>query len=147
MCGRQGAFPRDLSGVGYVYRCTAKCGYRTNSREHWKLHEETHQPQEFYICGICKHKPEGEKYAVFGRHKELLFHIRHEHPDRDAEDIVRQSKQDYVAGFKRRCGFCGDRFLTWDLRNEHILEHFDSMHERGVSDMSEWKDPWPADGA
>ncbi|KAF2808463.1 uncharacterized protein BDZ99DRAFT_370060, partial [Mytilinidion resinicola] len=125
MCGRQRAFHRDLSGDEYAYECIAKCGYRTNSRDHWKLHEETHQPQEFYICGICKDKSGEEKYVVFGRRKELLFHIRHEHPDQDAEGIVKQSKQDYVAGFKRNCEFCGDLFITWDSRNEHILAHFD----------------------
>ncbi|KAF2490755.1 hypothetical protein BU16DRAFT_433932, partial [Lophium mytilinum] len=110
------------------YACTADCGYLTKRPFDWRRHEETHQPQEFWLCEICR-TAFPPKMVLVSRGDKLRPHIKNDHPEDDADDVVEQSKQDYVADFKRRCGFCGDRFESWDSRNTHILAHFDGKLE------------------
>ncbi|KAK6345851.1 hypothetical protein TWF730_010194 [Orbilia blumenaviensis] len=79
----------------------------------------------------CARKPVSAR--TFYRKDHLTQHLRTVH---NAKRITNgmakwKSKMDEV---NCRCGFCGERFSLWSLRNAHIAEHFTD----GVK-MNEWK--------
>ncbi|KAF2497514.1 hypothetical protein BU16DRAFT_537163 [Lophium mytilinum] len=122
------------------YMSTVLCGYTTKNAFDWKKHEETHWPQEFWVCEICR-TASPQKMFVVGSRDKMLQHIKDTHPDADADEVVEQSKQDYAATFSRRCGLCGNYFGSWDSRNDHLLAHFDGKLEGGIKTMAAWRDP------
>ena len=120
------------------YECTFSCGYRTNHAFDWKLHEESHQPQNFWLCTVCSQ----EKRTIFlvRRADKLLKHVQDKHADSNPRDVIKSSKLAYKARFQPQCGFCGYAFNSWEDRNNHILCHFDG--EDGVTrNMSQWREP------
>jgi len=122
------------------YDCTFNCGYRTKRAFDWKRHEENHQPQNFWLCSVCSQQ-EIPRYFLVHRHDKLLKHIQDNHETYNLEDVVKSSEVAYKASFKLQCGFCGYTFKSWEERNKHILQHFDS--EGGAArSMSQWREPW-----
>ncbi|OCK78056.1 hypothetical protein K432DRAFT_302812 [Lepidopterella palustris CBS 459.81] len=124
------------------YECTFRCGYRTKNVFDWKRHEENHQPQNFWLCTVCRQSDQPIDFLVH-RSDKLLKHAQEKHKGRDPKDILNTSKLDYIAGFKSPCGFCGHPFSSWEDRNKHILDHFDGQIGGETFDMTRWLDPWP----
>ena len=122
------------------YECTFGCGYRTKRAFDWKRHEENHQPQNFWLCSVCRQR-EMPRYFLVHRNDKLLKHIQDKHAGYNPEDAVKSSEVAYKANFKLQCGFCGHTFESWEERNKHILQHFDGEGGAALS-MSQWRDPW-----
>ena len=121
------------------YECTFNCGYRTKRAFDWKRHEESHQPQDFWLCSICNQE-ERTDFLVH-RTDKLRMHIQNKHASSNLEDVVKSSELAFKAGFKSQCGFCGCTFEFWEERNKHILYHFDA-EGRAARNMSQWREPW-----
>lgn len=106
------------------YRCTFGCGYRTKRSFDWRRHEETHEPQELWLCHFCKQKGDINPFLV-NRKDKFLQHVKDSHIGRDAEDVLEISFIDFRAKFNPQCPICPHTFQTWDERCKHVLSHFE----------------------
>lgn len=79
----------------------------------------------------CASKPLVKR--TFYRRDHLRQHLRVSH---NVSNIIPSMKQwrSKVANVKSRCGFCGDKFVWWPERNDHLAEHF-----RSGAHMRDWK--------
>lgn len=114
------------------YRCTFGCGYRTKRAFDWRRHEETHEPQELWLCELCCQKDALNPFLVNRRDK-FLRHAADKHTEYSAEKVLEMSKVPYVPRAAEGCPFsCGEvvKGWSWDERCKHILGHFEDAVER-----------------
>lgn len=115
------------------YRCTFGCGYRTKRAFDWRRHEETHEPQELYLCTLCQQNDKKEPFLV-SRKDKFLKHARELHKDWVAERVLDLSKVDYQPSAELACPICGWRAYegkeSWDERCRHVLSHFEDEIEQ-----------------
>jgi hypothetical protein len=113
------------------YRCTFGCGYRTKRAFDWRRHEETHEPQELWLCTMCSHNDNNNPFLV-NRKDKFLKHATDKHVHIGAEDVLESSRLAFVPLAELRCPYCGEDSGSWDERCRHVLGHFDDEVERGV---------------
>lgn len=124
------------------YECTQRCGYRTDRQDDWARHEQTHCPQKFYVCKLCKDEP---KPWVTHRKDKLTKHAREHHFRTGIESAC---QVDFKVDFKRGCGFCGRKFRTWEHRMKSICLHLDGKRgggrqlHYGPKTMNDWTSEW-----
>jgi hypothetical protein len=106
------------------FRCTFSCGYATKRAFDWRRHEETHEPQELWLCHFCCQNNVENPFLVNRRDK-FIKHARDAHTGRDPEDVLEMSKVDFVAKFDPKCPLCPQVHETWDDRCKCILSHYD----------------------
>ncbi|KAF1849842.1 uncharacterized protein K460DRAFT_349987 [Cucurbitaria berberidis CBS 394.84] len=117
------------------YRCTFGCGYRTKRAFDWRRHEETHEPQEIWLCTFCC-QPDGKKEPfMVSRKDKFLKHAKESHKDWMPEKVLELSKVDYRPRGDLGCPICGWKSEGeggWDARCKHVLGHFEDEVERGL---------------
>lgn len=128
----------------WKYECTFGCGYRTKFVLNWERHEESHQPQNFWLCAVCNQ--EKRPVCLVHRPEKLREHIQDKHASSNTKDLIESSQLAYKAGFKPRCGFCGYAFKSWEDRNKHILYHFNAEGS-DARNMSQWRESSSSDGS
>lgn len=116
------------------YRCTWGCGYSTSNKDSWRQHEETKQPQEFFICTTCPSTQDRayESPRINHRPDKFLEHVQKCHPREDAMAVRDASRIEYAAPFDRQCTYklrdgnaCGHNCSSWRERKKHWIKHFD----------------------
>jgi hypothetical protein len=134
-----------------VYYCTAKCGRGFNSLGDWIQHEERRQPQDIWVCALCRETDE-QKPWITGRKDKIRAHVDTKHKDiagswtsQEYSEYLARSHVNYQAHFQKKCGFCGSKLPSWGFRNEHIAKHFEQKIPGGPWLIENWKDPWPED--
>jgi hypothetical protein len=113
------------------YRCTFGCGYRTKRAFDWRRHEETHEPQELWLCSICRHNDIHNPFLV-NRKDKFLKHVTDKHADVPAETVLECSKLEFVPRAELVCSLCSEESATWDERCRHVLGHFEDQVERSM---------------
>ncbi|KAH9876328.1 hypothetical protein J1614_004207 [Plenodomus biglobosus] len=106
------------------FRCTFGCGYHTARAFDWRRHEETHEPQELWLCSLC-YKFNTENPCMVSRKDKFLRHARDFHSEMEAEKILDESKVQFTPKGDLRCGICGEECRNWEDRCRHILAHFE----------------------
>jgi hypothetical protein len=116
------------------YCCTFGCNYTTRRVFDWRRHEETHEPQELWLCTLCTANSNGTDNAfLVGRKDKFLKHAREVHGQWKAEKVLEMSRVDWRRGGdgdpveKWTCGKSGCEWegREWDERCRHVLGHFD----------------------
>lgn len=121
------------------FRCTFGCGYRTKRPFDWRRHEETHEPQELWLCHFCCQHEDQNPFLVNRRDK-FLKHARDVHEGRDAEEVLDMSKLDFRANFDPSCPMCSEVSETWDDRCKHVLGHYeDEIHQKSLEEHGQPK--------
>jgi hypothetical protein len=110
------------------YHCTFSCGYRTKRTFDWRRHEETHEPQELWLCSVCSISTP----FLVNRKDKFLKHVADKHGARDVEQVLEKSKVAFVPRAKLGCRICGERSASWDERCRHVLGHYEEEVEREV---------------
>jgi ankyrin repeat protein len=87
----------------------------------------------YLICATAK-----DKGKTFGRKDHLVEHLQKEHGMSNVSPLAATWKYAINSNWPRQCGFCGERFQTWDQRMRHIAKHY----QDGLS-ISSWKLPFP----
>jgi hypothetical protein len=118
------------------FRCTYGCGYRTKRVFDWRRHEETHSPQELWLCHYCVQNGDQTPFLVNRRDK-FLRHAKEIHKEREAEDVLDISRVDFRAEFDPQCPRCPDTTSSWEDRCKHIIAHFEDEEHGGSKGMSE----------
>jgi hypothetical protein len=113
------------------YSCTFSCGYRTKRAFDWRRHEETHEPQELWLCKICRQNDIHNPFLV-NRKDKFLKHVTDKHVDLAAETVLESSKLDFVPRAELGCRLCEEVSDTWDERCRHVLGHFEDQVERSM---------------
>jgi hypothetical protein len=113
------------------FRCTFDCGYRTKRAFDWRRHEETHEPQELWLCCICSQSDVVNPFLV-NRKDKFLKHAADKHMDSRAEKILDKSKLAFVPRAELSCRYCEEESVNWDERCRHVLGHFEDEVERGT---------------
>jgi hypothetical protein len=109
--------------------CTYGCGYRTKRAFDWKRHEETHEPQELWLCHLCRTNEESNPFLVNRRDK-FLRHVKDAHKKWEPENVLDMSKVDFEADFQPKCHLCSEVSRTWDDRCRHVLGHYEDGTQR-----------------
>lgn len=110
-------------------KCTYGCGYRTKRAFDWKRHEETHEPQELWLCHLCCQNEEPNPFLV-NRKDKFLKHVKDAHKKWEPEVVFEMSKVDFQADFNPRCHLCPNVSTTWDDRCRHVLSHYEDSVQR-----------------
>ncbi|KAF1940814.1 hypothetical protein EJ02DRAFT_316734, partial [Clathrospora elynae] len=113
------------------YRCTFGCGYATKRVFDWRRHEETHEPQELWLCTLCSQQDTDKAFLVNRRDK-FVRHVREAHEGWKAETVLGLSKVDYRPRGSLGCTICGEKSGGWDERCRHVLWHFEDEVQRGL---------------
>ncbi|KAH7389489.1 hypothetical protein DE146DRAFT_619633 [Phaeosphaeria sp. MPI-PUGE-AT-0046c] len=113
------------------FRCTFGCGYRTKRVFDWRRHEETHEPQELWLCAICSRSDVHNPFLV-NRKDKFLKHAADKHTHVGAEEVLHKSKLAFVPRAELGCPHCGEDSANWDERCRHVLGHFEDEVERGM---------------
>lgn len=113
------------------YKCTFGCGYRTKRAFDWRRHEETHEPQELWLCSICGQKDSQNPFLV-NRKDKFFKHVNDKHKGWAAEKVLDSSKVAFVPRAELACSICGVECGSWDERCRHVLGHFEDEVERGL---------------
>ncbi|KAI8934088.1 hypothetical protein NX059_008850 [Plenodomus lindquistii] len=112
-------------------RCTFGCGYQTARVFDWRRHEETHEPQELWLCSICYSVNKDNPFMV-NRKDKFLRHVKEIHREEETEKMLQKSKVDFTPRGGLKCGDCGDECGNWEDRCRHMLTHFEQeKEERG----------------
>jgi serine/threonine protein kinase len=142
------------------------CSQVSKDHTDWKRHEEIHYPRRRWVCliqgshggascHVCFRNIDlvgaastlthtacltrgARNGHYFQRKDKLLAHVRSDHECQASCDTW---YQDVLSPWKTQCGFCGDTFLDWDARCNHVGLHFLD----GKKMDPDWKDPWPDD--
>ncbi|KAF2690862.1 hypothetical protein K458DRAFT_63961 [Lentithecium fluviatile CBS 122367] len=104
--------------------CTYGCGYRTKRAFDWRRHEETHEPQELWLCHLCRQNGEHNPFLV-NRKDKFLRHVKDAHKKWEPETVLDMSRVDFQADFDPRCRKCPEVSRTWDDRCRHVLSHYE----------------------
>jgi hypothetical protein len=113
------------------YRCTFGCGYRTKRAFDWRRHEETHEPQELWLCAVCSHNDSNNPFLV-NRKDKFIKHAADKHTHLGPEAVLESSRLAFIPLVELRCPYCGDDNGSWDERCRHVLGHFEDEVERSV---------------
>ena len=113
-----------------AFRCTYGCGYRTKRLFDWRRHEETHEPQELWLCHLCGQSQDQNPFLVNRRDK-FLGHSKSSHKEWDPETVLEMSKLTFYANFNPQCPICPEKLGTWDERCKHIQQHYEDEIHRG----------------
>ena len=113
------------------YRCTFGCGYRTKRAFDWRRHEETHEPQELWLCTLCSQQDLQNPFLV-NRKDKFLKHVTDKHGEWTAEQVLDMSKVAFIPRAELGCTYCGTDSGSWDERCRHVLGHFEDEVERGI---------------
>ncbi|KAL2835288.1 hypothetical protein BDW59DRAFT_168523 [Aspergillus cavernicola] len=97
------------------------CGHPHPSDYHVQLHSYSR----------CQEKP--EVLRTFYRKDHLLQHLRLVHGVNQFLPVMTGWKSQ-VDSIKSRCGLCGENFVSWTARNEHLAKHF-----REGALMKDWR--------
>ncbi|KAI5365331.1 putative serine/threonine-protein kinase, active [Septoria linicola] len=134
---RQACKVKDGTGD---FRCTWNCGYATSKRNAWEQHEETKQPQQFWVCADCQSGLDAESAGPHVNHRKDKFlehakiHAKAHPDDPDYRYTLRtRSEVMYNAPFHPQCTFklpngliCYAQFSSWKDRIEHYVRHYKS---------------------
>ncbi|KAH9881430.1 hypothetical protein IAQ61_000155 [Plenodomus lingam] len=110
------------------FRCTFGCGYHTARVFDWRRHEETHEPQELWLCSLC-YKFNTDSPFMVSRKDKFLRHAREIHSEVEAEKLLDESKVKFTPRGGLKCGVCGEECGNWEDRCRHILTHFEKEQE------------------
>jgi hypothetical protein len=113
------------------YRCTFGCGYRTKRVFDWRRHEETHEPQELWLCSICAGADINNPFLV-NRKDKFLKHAADKHTHMAADMLLEKGKVPFVPRKELQCPTCGEDSGNWDERCRHVLGHFEDEVERAM---------------
>ncbi|KAF2269233.1 hypothetical protein CC78DRAFT_612685 [Lojkania enalia] len=110
-------------------KCTHGCGYRTSRSFDWRRHEQTHQPQELWLCHRCCQNGETNPFLV-NRKDKLLKHAKEAHKGWDPSELLERSKLDFHADYNPQCPECPEICdSSWDDWCKHVLGHYeDAAH-------------------
>lgn len=107
------------------FRCTFGCGYETKRAFDWRRHEETHEPQELWLCDICRQRDTLNPFLV-NRKDKFLRHVSDKHNGASVENVLEKSKVDFRPRAVHGCPMCElDKAWSWDERCKHVLGHFE----------------------
>jgi hypothetical protein len=110
------------------FRCTYGCGYQTKRPFDWRRHEETHEPQELWLCHLCSQNQDQNPFLVNRRDK-FLGHLKSSHKEWEPEAVLKMSKLIFRASFDPQCPLCPEKLSNWDERCKHIQGHYeDGLH-------------------
>ncbi|KAH7401655.1 hypothetical protein BKA66DRAFT_405447 [Pyrenochaeta sp. MPI-SDFR-AT-0127] len=127
------------------FHCTIGCGYRTKRSFDWRRHEETHEPQELWLCTLCSPtnthedtQTDGGKNRItfrkepflVSRKDKFLKHAKESHKEWEPEKVLGLSKVEYKPSVDLHCPKCGTGSKTWDERCKHVLGHFEDEAEQ-----------------
>lgn len=126
-----------ISSWEYPYHCTfPPCTAVFRRKHEWKRHESSsHDPQFLYTCHFCADK---EKPFTHTRRDKLGVHLQSAHGlDKDMRDprgrqrlrVEELENPPWTTDHPRRshrwtCGFCSVVLTSWDVRANHIADHF-----------------------
>ncbi|KAH5329980.1 hypothetical protein HBI23_129050 [Parastagonospora nodorum] len=113
------------------YRCTFGCGYRTKRAFDWRRHEETHEPQELWLCDICGQTDSHNPFLV-NRKDKFMKHVADKHAEVAADTVLDKSKLEFVPRTELGCRYCGEESASWDERCRHVLGHFEVEVEKSM---------------
>lgn len=104
------------------------CGIELPSQEHIASHD----------FESCAERPLGER--VFARKDHLLQHLKKFHGCRKWPGQCLDIRRSRHTILNSRCGFCAERFVTWNERVDHLVSHF-----KQGSQMKQWIGDWGFD--
>ncbi|KAF2740726.1 hypothetical protein EJ04DRAFT_481963 [Polyplosphaeria fusca] len=120
------------------FKCTFGCSYRTKRAFDWRRHEETHEPQELWLCDLCVQNQEQNPFLV-NRKDKFLKHVKDTHKDCEPEEVLIASRVDFRANFDPRCPLCSEVTFSWDERCRHVLGHYeDEVEEKARGQRGTW---------
>lgn len=138
-----------ISSWEYPYRCTfPPCTASFRRKHEWKRHESSsHDPQFLYTCHFCRDR---EKPFTHTRRDKLGVHLQSAHGlDKDMRDpagrqalrLEELERPPWTTDHPRRshrwgCGFCSAVLTSWDVRANHIADHFQAR-----CSMEDWHVP------
>ncbi|KAF2872468.1 hypothetical protein BDV95DRAFT_628122 [Massariosphaeria phaeospora] len=108
-----------------TYRCTYACGYRTKRAYDWRRHEETHEPQELWLCLLCSQTDDQSPFLV-NRKDKFIKHVKDSHKEWDYERVLEMSKVKFNPKFDPVCPICAIITASWDDRCRHVLSHYEN---------------------
>jgi len=113
---------QDEDGNTICLFCSTPISTRGNNKQHYLQ---------------CKGAQKGRHIFAGAREDHFKHHLRTKHGLAGIGD--EESTWTFaVSGYwPRECGFCGDRFSSWQVRTNHIADHF-----RDGADISTWKLPF-----
>ncbi|KAH8730072.1 hypothetical protein GQ44DRAFT_747083 [Phaeosphaeriaceae sp. PMI808] len=111
------------------FRCTFGCGYRTKRAFDWRRHEETHEPQELWLCSLCIQRDTQNPFLV-NRKDKFIKHVTDKHGGWGADKALAKSKVEFVPRAELGCSFCNVESINWDERCRHVLGHYEDEVER-----------------
>ena len=106
------------------FKCTFGCGYLTKRASDWRHHEESHEPQELWLCHFCLEEKEPNPFIV-NRREDFLSHVETHQENLDPKEALEMSKVDFRPNIQTQCPFCFESLESWDERCKHIVSHFD----------------------
>lgn len=104
--------------------CSFGCGYHTKRPYDWRRHEETHCPQDLWMCAVCRQEDEQNAFLV-NRKDKCLKHVRNKHQNYNEEEVVDKSNLGFCGGTSFRCPHCAVVMATWEERCKHVLLHYE----------------------
>ena len=124
-----------------MYQCTLGngCSQYFKAKGDWKRHENTHFPQEFWLCGSGSCASNNR----FLRKDRFLEHCNKAHPEAEITSESSNCFRYDVVGsqWPRECPYrsCGkNNFPTFDDRLEHVAKHYARHgHEHLLSTRNE----------
>ncbi|KZL79151.1 c2h2 type zinc finger domain-containing protein [Colletotrichum incanum] len=154
----------SLANPRNQYQCTF-CTETFRTKHDWQRHEKSlHMPLERWVCSpngprdlnpetsetccvfcgevepsqahIDSHNPSACQERTFNRKDHLKQHIRLVH-NAGLLDWSAKLWKITVPDIQSRCGFCGVSLDTWNIRADHLADHF-----KMGSDMADWKGDW-----
>lgn len=129
------------------FRCTFGCGYRTKRAFDWRRHEETHEPQELWLCTLCCHIKDdaqtqedlhSQNTFMVSRKDKFLRHVKDAHQKWVPEKVLEMSRVGYKPRVGGKCEICEERWDSWEERCKHVLGHFEDEGERSNRREDGW---------
>lgn len=116
---------------------TRSCGFCNLPIDHTPGAVEEHS----LLCTLARNKA-----TTFNRSDHLVEHVRECHLAEGISKAEQEQINKIAANWRypidskwpRQCGFCGVMFETWDMRMQHLAQHF----QAGLT-MKHWKLPFP----
>jgi hypothetical protein len=133
-CRRSEKDGRRRRNEGHL-RCTFGCVYHTKRPYDWKRHEETHLPQDLWLCYLCCQKSE-EKTFLVNRKDKFSKHVELVHKEFGKGDVLEWSKLKFHAETSFACPFCEVLEKTWEGRCRHVQAHYEDEEGGRVRGMS-----------
>jgi hypothetical protein len=110
------------------FTCTNGCGQTFNRKDSWARHERNNF--EEWVCYVCT--------AVLTRDWHLRKHLE-KHPNTQGVNLEKHKRQ-LLAPMERPCGFCGEKFLSWEEWLVHVGAHFEGSIQGKLWKITEWEE-------